>query len=350
MAAIKLGLVLICGPPGAGKSTFLRTFVSFNTQSNSLCLHVPISYDNILDSNLERDLIQSDKNEWKLSRAAIRSLIKCVATNLSALNLISDYKSLADHLSRQLNLENRELNQTLTTKFVNSLEAVHFLEGIKQSTSLLFIVDDLFYYESMRYEYYKMAVDCRASLYFSIFFKAPDLSFLYERNRARSSSDQLSESIIENVFTRFEYPNKDWEISFSLTQVISNEQQHDLESFRAVLHAKRDEFEAHLIRLDELRAKQENDLRERELNRSLKNLVHECDLCLRRLIGDELKATDANARVERARELNARKSTLLAQLKLDENSSLTRKLSILFDSNDLKQFETHLREKLFETR
>lgn len=75
---IQLGIVLISGPPGIGKSTLSKNLATHANKQNSKPTHaLALSYDKIINKNIEDHLIDKSgeaSKAWKTGRSIILSL------------------------------------------------------------------------------------------------------------------------------------------------------------------------------------------------------------------------------------------------------------------------------------
>jgi len=85
MCLKRIGLVLICGPPGTGKTTLVNTFLKAPPANTHL---VPLVYDTILPPQLEAMLVSS--NEWRTGRHMILKLTSVL------IDLLQDHSALND--------------------------------------------------------------------------------------------------------------------------------------------------------------------------------------------------------------------------------------------------------------
>ena len=165
---------------------------------------------------------------------------------------------------------------------------------------------------------------------------------MFARNKSRELSQQLDESIIENVYAKFESP-KDWEVNFS--RVIDVDTKFSLNSEYLIssvclIVRKINEFSSYLDELKlEMSVKAESS--------SKLNLVHESDLILRKLIGARLSGLDLDksGKAKLAAELNKAKTNILNSLKLNESEYSG--LICLFNENRFDLIEHELELKLF---
>ena len=369
----KIGLVLASGPPGAGKSTFTSELSSCIsriesqiridqelTEPNSLFIKsFAISFDHVIDKNLENQLVNNKKYassnsdssssvyDWKSARSLIHSLVKLFIKYLNSSNFNELCMSSLNELINS-SLDKSMANHEIKDRFLGCIEAGLPKAQLKPDVRAVYYVillDDLFYYESMRHAYYKLAIELECG-YFTFCFRASELSFLFGRNKSRELSKQLDESIIENVYAKFEFP-KDWEVNFS--RVLDVDTNFSLNSEYLIssvclIIRKMNEFSSYLDKL-----KLEMSVKAEQNCSNKLNLVHESDLILRKLIGARLSSLDLdkNEKAKLAVELNKAKMNILNSLKLNESENYG--LICLFNENRFDLIEKELELKLFRT-
>ena len=205
-----MSIVLVCGPPACLKSTLVQILqLIYNYPQRPiaslqfLCIHrlhqilgqrtqasnqvSYVSFDRLFDGH-ERDIIEQDTH-WRLYRALI-----------------------ADEIERIL------LRTTETTSPSNLTHASSILARLHQSMgnvhrTRILIIEDNFYYSSMRHRYLQIAQ--RAQIGFACIHLRSDVSLALERNRRREVSARVSDLSIENIFSKYEYGNDDLIVDIS---------------------------------------------------------------------------------------------------------------------------------------
>ena len=372
LKSVQVGFVLISGPPGTGKSTLthqlsiLGSTSYISTEQDPKCF-LPISYDDVLDKKLETEILASDSyatdgavtgNSWKLCRIAIRRLVCKLAeyvrengSNVSDQSTSDFYERLRIFLrsdsddSETLSdlgtvfvaqIENNFIRNLILNEFRETLLRLNQQNGHKNCQPFYFLlIDDILYYESMRYDFYRFALRNEFG-YFNCCLYTNQLDFLYERNLTRPSDKRLDERIIENIANKFECPDKiDWEKDYSL-MLNAQSDDHNLDELRKTIVFKTSAFRR---RSNELKRSLEEEakasLLEQQLRESSeKNIVHESDLVIRKLISMKLlvmKEFSSEEKAVVARKLNANKITLLSQL--------AREKGILHQSTEYSLYE-----------
>lgn len=348
------GVLLVCGVPGIGKSTLSSKLHEYINSQHNVWSFL-FSYDDIITGSLENELIKL--NAWKSSRYFIMKLVRILIT------YINSYYPILDNLEKYIDQEMLNLNDhdyfvsNLNESILNSIkmnfvqlfqiELAKYDESNKKNDSVrfVFILDDIFYYESMRYCYYKQSIDLNCS-YMSLCLKTNNFNLLLERNKYRDLNKQLSESIIENIFKKFDYPDElEWEKSFTIVLMNDNINLND-SSYLANLFERIDstfkQFNSFLISLNE--KFKLNEQNQRFNKQSIENLIHKSDIILRKLVSDKLK--EILNKIEKsimANKLNKRKAEILDELKsLDKKNEL----NYLFENQFI---ENELKFKLYET-
>lgn len=344
---------LISGPPGIGKTTFCKALKDFifkngDKYTTYLLSSILITYDEIIDKNIELELISQNLGIWKKSRTLIQNMTTHLANYL---NLVCSNNELSyDEYIRSLDSFNKDQNleEKIIKNFIKVIERQlrQCLTSFSQQKQcfVIFILDDIFYYENMRHTFYKEALETNYSSYFSLSFKAEELNFLLSRNISRDPDAKLSESIVRNIFDKFEYPNEvDWEKKFSKCELINKNLDFSDNLFDGLIKIVLRNHESFLIL-----KKQQISLKEiKEKNRlngeaSSQNLVHQCDLILRKLIKAKICNANKNDLKIYSQKLNTRKAQILEMLKNPQSKIHTKCINMI----DLSQLETELGKQL----
>ncbi|MEJ1273745.1 phosphoseryl-tRNA kinase [Cricetulus griseus] len=119
----KLGLCVLCGLPAAGKSTFARALALRLRQERDWAVGV-LSYDDVLPPALPDGAgTQPRPSQWKMFRQELLKHLECFLVAVIALEA----------------------------------QPCHLLAKTVVSRPLFLVLDDNFYYQSMRYEVYQLA-------------------------------------------------------------------------------------------------------------------------------------------------------------------------------------------------
>lgn len=339
----KIILMLTSGPPACGKTTFVKNF--FNQLTQFINMHenhqingvlvektsiTSIHYDEFIDELVEKTLIES--NNWKISRNIMLNLINCLVKYVKNRfkGVFMDYiKQIQEDLRNQVDHIQENFGRIIE-KFNNLASNVD-----KKAFNYIILIDDNFYFESMRIKVYQMAKNERIS-YLSIYFPIKDLNSLLKRNENRV--EQVEPHVIENILTKYESPKDiSWEIDKSY-EVKENQC-----SFKDLII-----LTMHLFKECNIKNNVESQVEKQlSIEANLKSLKHNADLIIRKLISSELsKCTFDKAKL--ASELNLRKSQLLNKLNiLNENSQILINLNKYLTYKNQLEFENLIKELFF---
>ncbi|RNA10740.1 L-seryl-tRNA(Sec) kinase [Brachionus plicatilis] len=353
LAHFNSSFVLVSGPPGIGKTTFcqhLKAYFVKNGEkfaSNSVYTRsILISYDEVIDKTIELELINQNLGNWKKSRNLIQILTMHLANYLNQAcsenqSSFVDYLTNLDSLSR-----NENLNEKIIQNFIKTIQkqSSEYMPKSRQNQTffVFFILDDIFYYENMRYTFFKTALESNFSSYYCLSFKAKSIDFLLFRNNSRDPDAKLSESIIRNIFDKFEYPDEvDWEKKFSKCELIDKNLHFNETLFEELTENLFQNHESFLaMKKEKIYQKQIEEKNRQNGETSCRNLVHQCDLILRRLVKENLVSANRSELNLISQKVNARKAQLLEAIKNPE-SEIHKKI---FKLNDLCQIETELKK------
>ncbi|ELU08829.1 hypothetical protein CAPTEDRAFT_208134 [Capitella teleta] len=183
-------ILICCGIPASGKSTFIQSLKS--TQDEYHILH--LSYDELLPWKIEKEIIEDAEHQsyskWKAYRKRILHAVDSAMT------------SSFDVSSVDLGAFDSEIAQRFKT-------IIQQTKMTRTGKKVLIAVDDNMYYQSMRYDYYQLARKYKvgfAQLHFPC-----DVSVALERNSERA--EKVACDVIRSMAGKFEKPNteNEWE-------------------------------------------------------------------------------------------------------------------------------------------
>ncbi|KAK5851000.1 hypothetical protein PBY51_001828 [Eleginops maclovinus] len=207
-------LCVLCGLPAAGKSSLARRVLSSAAQRGWRASVVP--YDDLIPEHAFQTRgaedgvkLQEIHTEWKLHRQAV---LQCIEQFLEKPGVLAELPS-----SCQINMAAWEqcILPLLQPGYLGRSQAA--------GAPLLFLLDDNFYYPSMRYEVYQLAR--KFSLGFCQVYLQCDLDLCISRNQSRSKP--IPTEVILEMVKRLDSPNpqkNSWEtnsISFNTTDDLS---------------------------------------------------------------------------------------------------------------------------------
>ncbi|XP_071071741.1 L-seryl-tRNA(Sec) kinase isoform X2 [Dasypus novemcinctus] len=273
----KLGLCVLSGLPAAGKSTFARALGHRLRQERGWAVGV-VAYDDVMpDSFLDEASARPLTSQWKLLR---QELLKYLEGFLMA--VISQCQmSVPPNRSGAMwedfitCLKDQDL---ISTSALES-QSCYLLTKIAVSRPLVLILDDNFYYQSMRYEVYQLAR--KYSLGFcQLFFDCP-LETCLQRNGQRSRA--LPAEIIHLMGRKIEKPNPEknaWEHNSLSIQSPEGSSEVRLEVTDLLFTA----LENPVIYVEE-------NMQQKETDRIIcsTNILHQADQTLRRIVSQTMK-------------------------------------------------------------
>jgi O-phosphoseryl-tRNA(Sec) kinase len=341
--SVQVSLVLFTGLPGIGKTALASGFTSFLKNQKDTSAYL-ISYDYLIEQNAENLLVAT--NEWKSARTLIKNLVHALVRYFLETSQVQEhgfrsYTTIDLNTSTVQKTSASEISDSIVDKFVKLIEEEATKSASCYTTKYFIILDDNFYYESMRYEYFKLARDTDSCSYYCICLKTLDLDLLLTRNAKRIGSARLDQAVIERMLAKFEYPRDEleYEREFTFTETINPGMMSV--SFEALWGLIVNAHTRFRIFVETKRANEAEKLERSKLGReSARNLVHECDLILRRLVSARLGAT---AEAASRKTILESKSRILAELKNVE-SGLFRELTAV--GSDLRLIEGVLAVKL----
>ncbi|XP_018554729.1 L-seryl-tRNA(Sec) kinase [Lates calcarifer] len=312
-------LCVLCGLPAAGKSTLVRTVISAAPQQGWRATVVP--YDDLIPEHAfqtraveEGVKLQEMHTEWKLHRQAV---LQCIEQFLKEPQVLADVPSSSN--SCQIN----------TAAWEQCIRALLQPEALDHSHAdqapLLFLLDDNFYYPSMRYEVYQLAR--KYSLGFCQVYLHCDLESCISRNQNRS--EPIPTEVILEMVKRLEAPNpqNSWETKSILLNTTDNLSKCDIQRVMELISSALS---------NPLRPVEDNtEQKEADRLKCATSVVHQADQACRRLISEAMKTARGNQVPSEhmrslATQLNDSKATFLHNLRkqLLQETSLTQEENI----------------------
>ncbi|CAF0854185.1 unnamed protein product [Didymodactylos carnosus] len=210
-------LVLVCGPPASLKTTLINIvqciinkFVEQNSTLRKLCVNKIklcienkfmqidsnwyfINFDKIL-FNIETEVINES---WKQYRLLIANIIEIyIKNNLNLPPPSNELKFLIDYSSFKY------------AKIIyDRIYQIFYCTKNIPSNNIIIVLEDNFYYHSMRYRYYQIA-QCFNTSFMSIHLQC-NIHTTLERNKKRNGN--VTEQSIHNIQSKYELPDIIWE-------------------------------------------------------------------------------------------------------------------------------------------
>lgn len=300
MAAVdgsEVCLVVLCGLPAVGKSSLVREVreasAGLGWRLSALCYDELIPEEAFLTGHVENDM-GGMHTEWKQHRQAV---LKRIEHFLQSLN--SDHSEPPDVCNI--------INKASWEKCVQDL----FKASSKPSAPVVFLLDDNFYYPSMRSEVYQLAR--KYTLGFCQLFLTCDLETCLRRNQSRARP--VPSEVMEEMERRLEPPNPErntWEKNSVKLDTTHGLPTNDIQKVLDLI----------LFALKNPLSPIENNTEQKEADRvkCANSVVHQADQACRKLISEAMRTTrDNQAPSSTMRslvsELNELKSKFLQDLK-----------------------------------
>ncbi|EFB26180.1 hypothetical protein PANDA_021177, partial [Ailuropoda melanoleuca] len=273
----EIGLCLLCGLPGAGKSTFARALSHQLRLERGWAVGV-VTYDDVMpDAFLEEASARPLPSQWKLLR---QELLKYLEYFLMA--VINGCQMSAPPNRTAAMWEDFIIclkNQDLVSSASLETQSCYLLTKTAVSRPLLLILDDNFYYQSMRYEVYQLAR--KYSLGFCQLFLDCSLETCLQRNGQRPQA--VPAETIHLMARKIEKPNPEknaWEHN-SLT----------IQSTPCSSEASLKVTDLLLTALENPVKDIEDNVEQKETDRIIcsTNVLHQADQTLRRIVSQTMK-------------------------------------------------------------
>uniref|UniRef100_A0A8C6RH22 Phosphoseryl-tRNA kinase n=1 Tax=Nannospalax galili TaxID=1026970 RepID=A0A8C6RH22_NANGA len=304
----KLGLCVLCGLPAAGKSTFARALGRQLRRERGWTVGV-LSYDDVLPDVL-RDRVDARQPppQWKMLREELLQYLECFLAAAVNGSQISAPPNRTETMWEDFITCLK--NQDLIFSAALEAQSCHLLTETAVSGPLFLVLDDNFYYQSMRYEVYQLAR--KYSLGFCQLFLDCPLETCLQRNGQRPQP--LPSRTIHLMERKIEKPNPEknaWEHNSLIIQNPAYPLEASLEVTGLLLTALENPIKYI-----------EDNKEQKETDRIIcsTNLLHKADETLRRTISQTMKqAKDAQIPLSSlkclAKELNKLKAEFLEDLR-----------------------------------
>lgn len=282
-------LCLVAGLPGAGKTTLTRRLPELlQPRAQSVVLR----YDDVIpgeafqavtqaDGGLSTDNPSGTDSFWKLYRHKLLVYIECL---IQAINE-----------NGQLSLSGNE-NDSLWECFIESLKQQQIISGETQhgvqkysicitlSKPLVIILDDNFYYQSMRHEVYQMVR--RNSIGFLQLFLDCPLELCLKRNHERGCLVDDETIILMSAKIQPPDPVKNaWEKNSIILNNSENFMEDEMQAVFALLDSS--------IENPEKPLEENNEQKERDRATCAASALHQADQAFRRLVSQSMKTAKA---------------------------------------------------------
>ncbi|XP_056006451.1 L-seryl-tRNA(Sec) kinase-like isoform X2 [Ostrea edulis] len=309
-------VVVLCGVPGSGKSTFANYLIKNQKGDNcdgqgvqkrrddASSIHwLLVSYDDIIPSDVERNIIEREvPNAWKSHREKVQNAVESLIQTLKP----------SSEMTEPITNDNSDCHSKSFGEFLWEMRG-------REDGSVVIVIDDNMYYTSMRYKFYQLTRKYRVG-YCQVHTEC-DTDVSLVRNRQRTSR-QVPDDIILNMAARFEAPNPEhnsWEkYSITVNTTVSPEVLEDsvMQTMEVISRALSDPSKPITDDVDQT---------SREVDRKIcsENIIHQADILMRKLIAEYMsqaskQSTDKSHMKALSASLGLCKSDILQNMKKGE--------------------------------
>ncbi|KAM6182236.1 L-seryl-tRNA(Sec) kinase [Erethizon dorsatum] len=304
----QLGLCVVCGLPAAGKSTFARVLGHWLRRERGWAVGV-LSYDDILpDALLDGAGAGPPPSQWKMFRQELLKYLECFLMAVVNGCQMSAPPNRIEPMWEDFITCLKD--QDLIISAALEAQPFYLLAKTAVSRPLFLVLDDNFYYQSMRYEVYQLAR--KYSLGFCQLFLDCPLETCLRRNGQRPQV--LPADTIHLMERKIERPNPEknaWEHNSLTIQSLEHSSEASVEVADLLLAA-----------LENPVKYVEDNMEQKETDRIIcaTNICHKADQMIRRTVSQTMKeAKDEQVLPSNlkllAEELNKLKSQILEDLR-----------------------------------
>uniref|UniRef100_A0A3Q3IG77 Phosphoseryl-tRNA kinase n=1 Tax=Monopterus albus TaxID=43700 RepID=A0A3Q3IG77_MONAL len=298
-------LCVLCGLPAAGKSSLALAVLNAAAQHGWRATVVP--YDDLIPEHAFHTRVVEDGVKlqemvktveltinWKSHRQAV---LQCIEQFLKKPEVLVELPSSC------------QINSAVWKQCTQALLQPEALDrSWADRAAFLFLLDDNFYYPSMRYEVYQLAR--KYSLGFCQVHLQCDLESCISRNQSRDKP--IPTEVILEMVKRLEPPNpqkNSWEINSVLLNTTDNLSKCDIQKVMELISSS--------LRTPLSPIEDNTEQKEADRLKCATSVVHQADQACRRLISEAMKTARAPPDHMRslATQLNESKATFLHNLR-----------------------------------
>ena len=331
-------LVVVVGLPGSGKTTLCRALKAHHDSGRLVVIH--LCYDDLIPLSVQREFAEQKRSEGQQHGEDLKGIKGKEGEKSCKLSEDRENRDIGgdDWKSARRNIHTQvdQFVQYLTTGKPNSgVENILSvsLEELRSDSKYVILLDDNFYYRSMRYEYFQLArrhsaAFCQLYLHCSV-----EEAILHNDTR----EERVPTGVVTAMAERLQAPQAHlhpWEAN---TCVLNTGVEQTSDAWNAVIRS----FQLGLLPLQD----REEEVAEAR-QRCSESVVHQADLCLRaivkHLIKEQLQQADKSSRPasQVAARINAARQTVLAGLRA--GAEMPHHLAQTITKDNKQEFETFL--------
>ncbi|XP_045123909.1 L-seryl-tRNA(Sec) kinase-like [Portunus trituberculatus] len=313
-------LVLLVGLPGSGKTTLCRALKTHHEElhDRGRLVVIHLCYDDLIPLSVQREFAEQKRTEGQQCGEELKGKEGKESCKVEGSKDRGVNKDMTDGIGddwksarRKIHTQVDQFVQYLTTGKANS-GVVNFpsvsLEELGSGSKFVILLDDNFYYRSMRYEYFQLAR--RHSAAFCQLYLHCSMEEAVLHNDMRE--ERVPTGVLTAMAERMQAPQAHMHVWEANTCVLNTGVGQLSEAWNAVIQS----FQMGLLPLQD-REKEVAEARQR----CSESVVHQADLCLRAivkyLVKEKLQHVDKRSEPasQVAARINAARQAVLAGLR-----------------------------------
>uniref|UniRef100_A0A8D0BL59 Phosphoseryl-tRNA kinase n=1 Tax=Salvator merianae TaxID=96440 RepID=A0A8D0BL59_SALMN len=279
-SGLQLALCVLCGLPGAGKTTAAQALSRFLRKSHGWKC-VLLSYDDLipLEAFSQSEASSGQISQWKLHRHELLFYLEHFLQTFIKGNHYCPPPNRIETIWKSFACCLKDQGLISSPAGTDDCASCQYLIDFSFLRPIYFILDDNFYYRSMRYEVYQLAR--QYNLGFCQLFLDCQTEVCLERNCQRNQP--LPEEIIYAMLQKIEAPNPE-KYTWEQNSLILNGAELSLEDNLQVFDLLSTALENPVKRLEE-------NLELKEMDRTIcaTSVLHQADQTIRQAVSQAMK-------------------------------------------------------------
>ncbi|KER26659.1 putative L-seryl-tRNA(Sec) kinase [Opisthorchis viverrini] len=311
-------LVTLVGLPASGKSSLCRTLTERSISDYAV---VWIHFDNLIPLSALHPVPESDSepSDWKHWRQVIHD---CVERCIQACR--------------------NPTNQSLVTQQCRSLLPSFPPFPDDSPSNVIFLLDDNFYYSSMRHAYYLLAKRYEAG-YASVVCCAA-LTDCMERNRVRETA--VPPNVISKMHQRIEWPDPEgnrWEQHTFIVNTSKDISSETLDSLQEFLMSSSKKPFSYVAEIEQAQR------REQDRKANFESILHQVDISLRSKVQVVMQSHTPQWKSKHSKQLSDLKSDTMNAIRTKILSDPSNETLEAYQREAITLFERGLEQLLSQT-